>query len=403
MAYPVSSRVSALADYPFAVLVEKKRSLIEAGVAPIDFGVGDPTAPTPELVRARLKEAVDERAASGYPSYIGSSEFREAAAAWLGSRFDIDLDPATQLTSTIGSKEGIFNFPLGFVDAGDVVLCPSPGYPPYPRGTLFAGGEPYFLPLSRENRYLPDLDAIPADVARKARILWLCYPNAPTGALAPREFFERAVAWGRRHEVIVVNDEAYSELYFTDEPPLSILQAGIKGVVAFYSLSKRSAMTGWRIGFTAGDAEIIDTFRKVKTNIDSGTPTFIQDAARAALADEAHVEAMRADYREKRDLLADTFVALGLDDCRPDATIHLWQRLPDGTDAIEFAARLLDPQIAVIATPGPWLSDECPDGTNPGQGYVRFSLVPTLEETRQACANIRSQAKRLIRARHGTG
>ncbi|MEE8106215.1 MAG: aminotransferase class I/II-fold pyridoxal phosphate-dependent enzyme [Planctomycetota bacterium] len=396
MSYPVSSRVRSLAAYPFALLGEKKNALIAAGVTPIDFGVGDPTIPTPEVVRERLKIAVDLRARSGYPSYIGDVAFREAAAAWVQRRFSVDLDPATQVTATIGSKEGIFNFPLGFVDPGDIVLCPSPGYPPYPRGTSFAGAEPYFLPLTRENRYLPDLAAIPAEVVDRARILWLCYPNAPTGAVAPGEFLARAIEWGRKHKVIVVNDEAYSETYFTDEPPHSILEYGIEGVVAFHSLSKRSAMTGWRIGFTAGDAEILATFRKVKTNVDSGVPTFIQDAAIAALEDEAHVVEARNDYRTKRDLLAETFVALGLDDCRPDATIHFWQRLPKNMDAIEFATRLLDPNIGVVATPGPWVSDACPNGLNPGEGYVRFSLVPSIEETKLACEKIRANADVLL-------
>lgn len=277
-----------------------------------------------------------------------------------------------------------------------MVLCPSPGYPPYARGTRFAGGTPYFLPLHRENRYLPDLEAVPADVAERARILWLCYPNAPTGARAPDRFFSEAIAWARERDIIVVDDEAYIDLYYGEQSPRSILEFGTEGVVAFFSLSKRSAMTGWRVGWTAGDADLIATFRKVKTNIDSGTPNFVQDAAVIALEDESHVEAMRADYGAKRDLLADTFRALGFPDSAPEATIHYWQRLPEGVDAVAFAQRLLDPAIAVVCTPGPWLGDDCPDGSNPGTGHVRFSLVPSQEDTRRACEAIRANMKKLL-------
>ncbi len=387
MAYHVASRVRELPDYPFAVIDAKATELREKGLHPVDFGVGDPTIPTPELIRERLKTAVDERASSGYPSYIGSKEFRTAAAAWMQRRFGIELDPGGQITTTVGSKEGIFNFPLGFTEPGDVVLCPSPGYPPYVRGATFAGAVPYYLPLTRENRFLPDLEAIPDDVADKARILWLCYPNAPTGANAPDEFFERAIAWGRERDIIVVNDEAYSDIYY-GEPPRSILEfAGdvSEGVISFFSMSKRSAMTGWRLGWIAGDKELIATFRKVKTNIDSGSPSFIQDASVVALEDETHVEQMRADYSQKRDLLAAAFEQLGFDDCAPDATIHYWQRLPDGTDSAAFAESLLHPDVAVVCTPGPWIAEECEGGVHPGEGYVRFSLVPSVEDTRRAC------------------
>ncbi|MHC4134181.1 MAG: aminotransferase class I/II-fold pyridoxal phosphate-dependent enzyme [Planctomycetota bacterium] len=396
MAFHVASRIRSLPAYPFAVLTEKVAELRRAGIEPVDFGVGDPTLPTPRVVRERLKAAVDERAASGYPSYVGSPEFRAAAAAWIERTFGVALDPATQVTSTIGSKEGIFNFPLGFVEPGDLVLCPSPGYPPYPRGTLFAGATPHFLPLLRENRYLPDLDAIPADVAGRARILWLCYPNAPTGVLAPPEFFRKAIAWGRARDVVIVNDEAYIDLCYGGVKARSLLEFGAKGVVSFFSMSKRSAMTGWRIGWTAGDRDIISVFRNVKTNIDSGTPTFIQDAAIAGLEDETHVAEMRADYEAKRDLLAAAFRDLGLDDCAPAGTIHYWQRLPDGVDPVTFAQRLLDPEIAVVCTPGPWIADECAGGVDPGAHYVRFSMVPSQADTRRACDALRAHREELL-------
>ncbi|MGQ0614358.1 MAG: aminotransferase class I/II-fold pyridoxal phosphate-dependent enzyme [Planctomycetaceae bacterium] len=396
MPTPVAARVRTLPAYPFAVIDEKVRALKEAGASPIDFGVGDPTLPTPALVRERGRAAMDERAASGYPSYIGDASYREAVAAWMHRRFGVSLNSATEITSTIGSKEGIFHFPLAFVNPGDVVLCPAPGYPPYARGTSFAGGTPYFLPLRRETGFLPDLDAIPEELAARARILWLNYPNSPSGAIAPASFLERAAAWGRARGILVVNDEAYTELYFGPAAPRSILEFGLEGVVSFQSMSKRSAMTGWRVGWTAGDASAIAAFRKVKTNIDSGTPTFLQDAAVAALADETHVAEARQAYRRKRDLLADTFVAMGLPDCRPAAAIYLWQRLPPGVRSVEFAERLLEREIAVVCTPGAWLSDACADGTNPGEGHVRFALVPSFEETREACARLREHKARIL-------
>ncbi len=390
----IAQRLRETAAYPFALIKQQVDDLRAVGIDPVDFGVGDPTWPTPALMRERLKTAVDERATSGYPSYIGNADFRAACAGWMERALGVKLDPGTEVTSTIGSKEGIFHFPLAFVDPGDVVLCPSPGYPPYSRGTTFAGGTPYFYPLTRENHYLPDLSSIPDDVAHKARILWLCYPNAPTGAVAPPAFLEEAIAWARARDILIVNDEAYADLYY-GERPRSILEFGKDGVAAVFSLSKRSAMTGWRIGWTAGDAEVIAAFRKVKTNIDSGTPAFIQDAAIAALADEQHVEEMREDYRQKRALLAAVFVDLGFPDCAPDATIHYWQRLPEHIDAVEFAQRLLHKNIATVCTPGPWLGDDC-RGQNPGDGHVRFSLVPSVADTERACHAMRAHRDMLL-------
>jgi len=391
-----ASRIRRVPDYPFAVIARKAAGLRAQGIRPVDFGVGDPTLPTPELVRERARRAIDERARSGYPSYIGAPEFRRAAADWMRRVLGCDLDPETQVTATIGSKEAIFHFPLAFVDPGDTVLCPSPGYPPYVRGTLFAGGVPYLLPLVREGGYLPDLDAIPNKVVARAKILWLCSPNAPTGVVAPKAFLERAVAWGRERGVIVVNDEAYADLYYGATRPASILEQGTDSVAAFFSLSKRSAMTGWRVGWIAGDPELIALFRRVKTNIDSGTPTFIQDAAGAALRDEGHVEAFRAGYKAKRDLLARAFAALGLRPCVPEATIHYWQELPARAGAVQFAERLLDPRVAIIATPGPWIAEPCADGRNPGEGYVRFSMVPPLEQVARACAALKEHADYLL-------
>jgi LL-diaminopimelate aminotransferase len=384
-----SRRIASLGAYAFAEVDAAVERLRAAGTDVIDFGVGDPTDPTPSLVREAGKAAIDARARSGYPSYAGDAGFRAAAAAWMERRFGVRCDPAREVTSTVGSKEAVFHFPLALLDPGDVVLVPSPGYPPYSRGTLFAGGTTWFYPVRPEDGWLPDLARIPDDVARRARILWINYPNSPSGALAPLAFLREAAAWCRARGIVLASDEAYSEFHFGEERPASALQAGLEGVVSFFSLSKRSYMTGWRVGWAAGDPEVIALFRKVKTNLDSGTPTFVQDAAVAALGDEVHVEAMRREVRARRDVLCAALRACGLPDATPPATLYVWQKGPPGMSSAEFARRLLDPAVALVTTPGAWISDPLADGSNPGEGYVRFALVPSLEDTVRAAARLK--------------
>lgn len=381
-------RIRSLPVYAFAAVKEKVAELKAKGIEPIDFGVGDPAIPTPALVREAMKRAADARAASGYPSYVGAPEFRRAIAAWTKRRFGVELDPATQVSSTIGSKEGIFNFHEAFVDPGELVLIPSPGYPPYSRGTWFAEGRAWFYPLVEGNGFLPDFGAIPADVAREARILWLNYPNSPSGVCPGRDFYERAYAFCKEHDVILASDEAYSEYYYGERPPPTALEVGTDGIVVFNSLSKRSAMTGYRVGWIAGDPRIVEVFRKMKTNIDSGTPTFVQDAAVAAFGDEAHVAAMRGEYRQKLGILVAALREIGLESKVPEGTLYLWQRVPAGMTSIEFAGRLMAPDVAVVATPGSTIAEEVADGSNPGEGYVRFALVPTVEDVKRAADRI---------------
>lgn len=388
-----SQRLQRLGGYAFDEVQKRVAALQAQGITPTDFGVGDPTVATPALVRERLKAAVDERACSGYPDYAGDLGYRKAVAGWMQRRFGVTLDPATEICATIGSKEAVFNVHEGLVDPGDVVLMPSPGYPPYKRGTQFAEGTPWFYPLEARHGFLPDLDAIPEDVARRAKAIWTCYPNSPTGAVAGREFYQRLFERARRYGWVVLSDEAYSEVWFTQGPPPCALEVSKEGCLAFFSMSKRSAMTGWRVGWACGDARLVSMFRKVKTNIDSGTPTFIQDAAVAALADEAHVAAFREEYRAKRDILCDGLRRAGLEVRVPDSTLYLWQRAPRGMSGIDFAGRLLAPEIAVVATPGEWLSDPVADGSNPGAGHVRFALVPSVEATRAAAERIATRLK----------
>jgi LL-diaminopimelate aminotransferase len=388
MEIKAANRIKNLPQYAFELMDEKVAALKAQGIEPIDFGVGDPQTPTPELIRRAGQAAIDARAASGYPSYIGAPELLDAVAGWSKKRFGIDLDPQTEISSTIGSKEGIFNFPEAFIDPGDLVLMPSPGYPPYSRGTWFAEGRAWFYPLSEESGFLPDLEAIPVDVARAAKLIWVNYPSAPCGVCPGLDFFERLYAFTREHEIILASDEAYSEIYFGDTKPPTALQAGRDGVITFNSLSKRSAMTCWRVGWAAGDPRIIAIFRKLKPEIDSGTPTFVQDAAVAALDDETHVAAMREEYRQKRDILSAALAQAGLEKCTPQGTLYLWQGVPADMTSVAFAELLMQPATAVVCTPGSLLAENVADGSNPGEGYVRFALTPTLEDVELAASRI---------------
>ena len=383
-----SRRVQSIGAYAFAEVDSAVEKLKARGITPTDFGVGDPTAPTPEIVREATKAGADARATAGYPSYIGAPEFRRSCAEWMKRRFGVEMGPDTEIASTVGSKEAVFNLHEGFINPGDVVVIPSPGYPPYSRGTLFAEGEPWLYPLTAENGFLPDLDAIPQQVRERAKVMWVDYPNSPTGAVAALADLERIADFGREHDILICSDEAYIDLYYTDEAPPSILNVTTEGVLAVFSLSKRSAMTCYRVGWVAGDSRAVDIFKKVKTNIDSGTASFIQDGAVAALSDEAHVDEFRAEYREKRDILVEALKAAGLPDCTPDGTIYLWQRVPEGMSSVEFAERLLAPDVALVTTPGSWISTPVADGSNPGEGYVRFAFVPSIEDTRLAAERL---------------
>ena len=314
--------------------------------------------------------------------------YRRAVADWTQRRFGVTLDPDRQICATAGSKEAVVHFAAGIVDPGDVVLAPSPGYPPYDRGTRLAGGRPVFYPVGPENGFVPALDHIPPETARAARLLWVCHPHAPTGRVLARAEMETILRFCQENEIVLASDEAYSEIWFEGAAPRSFLELSTDGVVAVHSLSKRSAMTGYRIGWVAGDPRLVALFKKVKTNIDSGTPNFVQDGAIAALSDEAHVEALRQGYGSKRAVLLDALAAAGLPSARCDSTLYIWQRAPEGMTGLELAARLLDPAVAVATMPGAWLAEPLADGSNPGAPYVRFALVPTVEETRAAAARI---------------
>ncbi|MFC2076365.1 aminotransferase class I/II-fold pyridoxal phosphate-dependent enzyme [candidate division KSB1 bacterium] len=383
-----SKRITSLSFYAFAEVEQRAQELMDKGINIIDFGVGDPTTPTPQFIRESLKEAVDNRKSAGYPSYVGAPEYRAAVAGWMNRRYDLDLDPATEICSTIGAAETIFNLPEAFIDPGDIVLVPNPGYPRYQRGALFAEGGVHYLNLTADNGFFPDLDSIPEEILKKAKLLWINYPNNPTGVCATHKFYEQVVRFGRENDILIASDEAYSEIYFTDQPPTTLLQFSREGVIVINSLSKRSAMTTYRIGWAAGDPKAIEIFKKLKTNVDSGTATFIQDAAITALSDEDHVAAMRDEYRIKRDIMAESLAAMGLPNCSPEAAMYIWQKTPAGMTSLELATALLDEDIAVMTTPGAWISDEI-DGVNPGEGYIRLALVPSIDDCREAAKRLK--------------
>ena len=391
----LSEKLTGIANYPFAEIDKKIQDLHLQGVDVIDMGVGDPiTFEVPQVVRNATIEYIQENPMAGYPSYEGAPWYRQAVAQWFRKRFGVELDPETEVTATIGSKEAIFNFHHALIDPKDIVLCPTPGYPPYHRGAVFAGGEVVFYPVAKENGFFPDFSQIPVSLLNRAKLLWLNHPHSPTGRVLTigelRQIYTFAQKWG----LIIASDEAYSELWY-GTPPHSMLEVSKKGVIVFQSLSKRSAMTGYRIGFAAGDPELIAALRKVKTNIDSGAPNFVQAAAVAALQDESHVQAMRKEYLKRIQVLVDMFISLDFPVRRPEATIYLWQEIPKSLGVNAFMKKLLHPDVGVVAIPGYMLSEELVDGTNPGKDFVRFSVKKKKKKTKEAAKRIYAALQRL--------
>jgi len=366
----LAQRVQNLPPYLFAEISRKIAAKRAAGVSVISFGIGDPDLPTPPHIIAALKEHADDPANHRYPETEGLPELRQALARWYQRRFGVELDPDREILPLIGSKEGIGHVALCFVDPGDVVLHPDPAYPVYASGTLFAGGVSYRLPLDEESGWLPDLDAIPADVAHRARAIWLNYPNNPTGAVADLAFFERVVAFAKKYDVIVLHDVAYSDVAFDGYKPPSFLEVpGAKDVgIEFSSLSKTYNMTGWRVGAAAGNPQLVDALLRVKTNLDSGIPQAIQRMAIAALdGPQDVIEEHNRVYQRRRDRVVEVLRRIGLRAVPPRASLYVWARIPEGETSIGFAGRLLD-DTGVVVTPGIGYGEG-------GEGYVRLSLT----------------------------
>ena len=366
----LADRLQRLPPYLFAEIDRQKQEARARGIDLIDLGIGDPDLPTPPHVVEALGRAAREPKNHRYPDYEGLLAFRGAAAEWYHRRFGVTLDPATEVLTLIGSKEGTGHIPLAFVNPGDIVLVPDPGYPVYAAGTWFAGGEPHFLPLRAERDFLPDLDSVPSVVLARAKMLFLNYPNNPTAACATPAFFARVVAFARAHNLIVCHDAMYSELCFDGYRPPSFLETpGAREVgVEFHSCSKSYSMTGWRIAWVAGNRQVVAGLGRVKTNVDSGVFQAVQEAGIAALdGPQDYVAHVRGVYQERRDLVVAGLRRLGFPVTPPRATFFVWAPVPDGSDSRKWASRLLQ-EAGVVVTPGV--------GFGPaGEGFYRIALT----------------------------
>jgi LL-diaminopimelate aminotransferase len=379
----LADRITNLPPYVFASMGKRIAERRARGDNVINFGMGDPDVPMPEnLVDAVCSAAHDPRT-HRYPNYFGLPKLRQAMSGWYCRRFGVELDPDTEVLPLIGSKEGIAHAALAFCDPGDQALVPNPGYPVYRYGTLLANGVVTEMPLLEENGFLPDFDLLERTLPDRARVMWLNYPNNPTGAVAGLDFFERAVAFAQRHDLVIAHDNPYSEIAFDDYRAPSILQVpGAREVaVEFHSLSKTYSMAGLRIGMVVGNAQVVEALGRVKSNVDSGVPGIAQEAAITALTeDQRGIPERNKIYERRRDRLVPALYAAGIAAPMPKASLYIWARTPAGLSSGAFADRLLD-EAAIVVTPGPSFGS-C------GQGYVRMSLTVPDADVEEAVARL---------------
>lgn len=384
-------RIEKLPPYLFVTISKKIAEKQAQGEDVITLAVGDPDIPTPRHVIERLCQAAQDPQNHRYPESEGLPQFRNAIAQWYEKRFGVTLDPDREILPLIGAKEGIGHIALCFIDPGDIALVPDPAYPVYSIGTMFAGGSSYYMPLTEDNDFLPDLDRIPAEIARKAKILWINYPNNPTAAVADHEFFERVVAFARKYDIVVCHDAPYTEVAFDGYRPVSFLEASgaMETGVEFHSLSKSYNMTGWRVGMVVGNAGVIDALRRVKSNLDSGIPQAIQQAAIEALTGPQDcVTEHNTIYKRRRDRLLQTLNQIGLKARPPSASLYIWARVPAGYTSLEFATSLLD-HAGVVVTPGISYGKY-------GEGYIRLSLTVPDQRLEEALARLRAWHKQYL-------
>jgi len=377
-----AKRLTQLPPYLFAQLDEAKNELKKKGKDLIDLGIGDPDLPTPSPIITRLYQAAKDRQNHHYPPYEGLLSFRKAISEWYERRFGVKLNPEEEILTLIGSKEGIAHISLALINPGDLALVPDPAYPVYRAGVIFAGGMPFSMPLLEKNHFLPSLEEIDEEVSKRAKVLFINYPNNPTGATATRDFFQKVVDFAREFNIVVCHDLAYSEVFFDECRPCSFLEVkGAKEVgVEFHSLSKTFNMTGWRIGFVVGNKEVIQALREVKTNVDSGVFQAIQEAGIEALKLPEEVsQQIRKVYQRRRDILVEGLRQIGWKINPPKATFYLWVKVP--CSSIEFARVLLE-ECGVVVTPGVGF------GTY-GEGYIRIALTVDEERIREAVRRIK--------------
>jgi LL-diaminopimelate aminotransferase len=387
----LSRRIDKLPPYFFTEISRKIAEKRAAGVDIVSFAIGDPDIPTPKHIMDALHKAADDPANHRYPESDSLPELRHAVAGWYKRRFGLDLDPNKEVLPLIGSKEGIANIAYCLIDPGDLALVPDPGYPVYRAGTTFAGGEPYYMPLREEADFLPDFDAIPEDVARRAKVLWLNYPNNPTGAVADLSFFGEAVRFAQKYDLAICHDGPYSEVAYDGYKPVSFLQAeGARDVgIEFHSLSKSFNMTGWRIGMAVGNATLINALFRIKDNVDSGIAQAIQYMAIAALeGPQDCIDQHNTIYQRRRDLLVKALQACGMRVHPPKASLYIWARIPEGFTSAEYAARMIE-DIGVVVTPGNSYGPS-------GEGYIRLSITTPDERVEEG-------ARRLMAWRGASG
>jgi LL-diaminopimelate aminotransferase len=377
-----SARLRALPRYLFAELERKRSEAEAAGREVLDLSIGDPDLPTPPRILERLAEAAQDPRHHRYPTSAGMPAAREAIAAWFRERFGVALDPAHETAVLIGSKEGIGHFPLAALDPGDEALIPDPGYPVYSAGTVFAGGKPVRYPLREAKGFLPDPAELDRLVTPRTRLVFVNYPNNPTGATAPASFYADLAAWAERRGLLIVSDAAYSELYYDDPPPTALAAPGARErTIEFHSFSKTFNMTGWRIGFAVGTAPLIDALVSLKANLDSGAPQAIQLAAVSGLPTlGVHGPALRGVYRERRDLALEGLRRLGCPIGTPGGAFYLWGHTPRGTSAMDFVTRVFE-KTGVLLTPGTGFGAE-------GEGYFRVALTCPVDRLARALGKL---------------
>lgn len=386
MNLPFAKRIASLPPYLFAGIDKVKNTLIEKGVDVISLGIGDPDLPTPDFIVNALIEATGRSVNHRYPSYLGMLDFRKAVAEWYEKRFSVTLNPENEIISLAGSKEGIAHFPLAFVQDGDyVIVCP-PNYPVYGTTSQFSGATIYEAPLTKENNFLPDLDAIPKHIAEKAKLIYVNYPNNPTSACASKEFYQKLIAFCKQYSIIIVHDSAYSEIYFSaHNKPCSIFEIeGAKDIaIEFHSLSKTYNMTGWRIGMAVGNKTLIEGLAKVKENVDSGVFQAIQEASIVGLrTGDSFCDTLRTIYKERRDIATEALTKAGITFDIPEATFYIWGSVPSGYTSAQYVTTVLE-KTGVVLTPGSGFGSA-------GEGYFRISLTVGEDLLKEAMNRIAS-------------
>ncbi|MBE0416282.1 MAG: LL-diaminopimelate aminotransferase [Coriobacteriia bacterium] len=377
-----AQRIAELPPYLFAEIDRKKEAKQAQGIDVISLGIGDPDTPTPDRIVDAMAGAIRNPANHQYPSYYGAKRYRDACAEWMGRRFGVKVDPDDEILALIGSKEGIAHIFLAFVDPGDYTLVPGCGYPVYHTGGILAGGLTHWMPMTEKNGFLADFESTPADVLARAKMMFLSYPNNPTSATATPEYFDRAIEFAREHDLLIIHDNAYSEIGFDGYTPPSFLERpGAKDVaIELFSCSKAYNMTGWRVAFAAGNATAIKALGTVKSNIDSGVFTAVQDAAIEAMLGPQEVDELSAFYQRRRDLVITALDKIGLKALTPKGTIYVWARVPDGYTSAGFAEKVLE-EANVIVAPGNAYGPS-------GEGFVRISLATPDDRLEEAIARI---------------